>query len=56
MSIRPKFHSLLSATLLTLYLVLATLPTVNAQRAKTKATAPQKAEEDAKRNAWWWPA
>ena len=47
MSIRPKLHPLLSATLLTLYLVLATLPTVNAQRAKTRATVPQKAEEDA---------
>ena len=49
MSIRPKFHSLLSVTLLTLYLVLATLPTVNAQRAKTRATAAQKAEEDVKK-------
>ncbi|MFP6618691.1 MAG: signal peptide peptidase SppA [Pirellulaceae bacterium] len=49
MSIRPKLHSLLSATLLALYLVLATLPTVNAQRAKTRATVPQKAEEDAKK-------
>jgi len=49
MSIRPILQPPLTAAMLTLYLLLATLPMANAQRAKARATAPQKVEEEEKK-------